>query len=137
MNVKLKNMMDKEYDDEKNATLKLKKCLICGRVVEVTNDEPVMCCGQEMVDVIPNSTDAAVEKHIPNYEKVEDEIFVTVNHVMEKDHYIEWLELVTDTEKIKVELYPEQEASARFPYVPGSKIYAYCNKHGLWVKEVE
>ena len=56
---------------------------------------------------------------------------------MEKDHYIEWLELVTDTEKIKVELYPEQEASARFPYVPGSKIYAYCNKHGLWVKEVE
>ena len=64
------------------AELKLKKCLICGRVVEVTNDEPVMCCGQEMVDVIPNSTDAAVEKHVPNYEKVEDEIFVTVNHVM-------------------------------------------------------
>ncbi len=119
------------------AELKLKKCLICGRVVEVTDDEPVMCCGQEMVDVVPNSTDAAVEKHVPNYEKVEDEIFVTVNHVMEKDHYIEWLELVTDTEKIKVELYPEQEASARFPYVSGSKIYAYCNKHGLWVKEVE
>ena len=119
------------------AELKLKKCLICGRVVEVTDDEPVMCCGQEMVDVVPNSTDAAVEKHVPNYEKVEDEIFVTVNHVMEKEHYIEWLELVTDSEKIKVELYPEQEAQARFPYVPGSKIYAYCNKHGLWVKEVE
>ena len=119
------------------AELKLKKCLICGRVVEVTNDEPVMCCGQEMVDVIPNSTDAAVEKHVPEYTIEGDEIVARVNHVMEQDHYIEWIELVTDTEKIKVELKPGDESVARFPYVKGSKIYAYCNKHGLWVKEVE
>ena len=115
----------------------IKKCLICGRVVEVTNDEPIMCCGQEMVDVIPNSTDAAVEKHVPNYEKVEDEIFVTVNHVMEKEHFIEWISLVKENTEVTVKLYPEQEAIARFPYMRGATIYAYCNKHGLWVKEVE
>lgn len=117
--------------------LKLKKCNICGRIVEVKDDEPVICCGQEMVDVIPNSVDAAVEKHVPTYERVEDEIYVKVNHVMEKEHYIEWLTMVANGETTKVELFPEQEASARFKYVKGAKLYAYCNKHGLWTTDVE
>jgi len=119
------------------AELKLKRCPICGKMIEVENDEPVICCGREMVNVIPNSVECAIEKHIPQYERVEDEIYVKVNHVMEKEHYIEWIELVSDNEKKKVELYPEQEASARFKYIPGSKIYAYCNKHGLWYCDVK
>lgn len=117
--------------------LKLKRCPICGRIIEVTNDEPVICCNVEMEDIIPNSVDCAVEKHVPTYERVEDEIFVKVNHVMEKEHYIEWICMVNGDEKTKVELYPEQEASARFPYVKGAKLYAYCNKHGLWENEVK
>ncbi len=117
--------------------LKLKRCEICGKIIEVENDEKVLCCGKEMVDIIPNTVECAVEKHIPTYEIVEDEIFVKVNHVMEKDHYIEWICMVTDDNKIKVELYPEQEASTRFPYVKGAKLYAYCNKHGLWEKEID
>ena len=78
--------------------IKLKKCNICGKVIEVTNDEPVMCCGQEMVDVKPNSVDCAIEKHIPTYTVNGDEIEVTVNHVMEEDHYIEWIAIA---QKIK------------------------------------
>ena len=27
-----------------------------------------------------------------------------------------------------------KKASAIFPYVKGSKIYSFCNKHGLWAK---
>ena len=30
-----------------------------------------------------------------------------------------------------------EEAVAEFEYVPSSKVYAYCNKHGLLMKEVE
>lgn len=117
--------------------LKLKRCTICGKISEVDGNEAIMCCGKEMEDIIPNSVDCAIEKHVPTYEKVEDEIFVKVNHVMEKDHYIEWIWMVDGDEKIKVELYPEQEASNRFPYIKGAKIYAYCNRHGLWETEVE
>ncbi len=117
--------------------LKLKVCRVCGRVVEANGDETIECCGRPMEDIVPNTVECAVEKHIPTYEKVEDEIFVKVNHVMEKDHYIEWICMVNGEEKTKVELYPEQEASARFPYVKGAKIYAYCNKHGLWENEVK
>lgn len=117
--------------------LKLKKCTICGRTSEVEENENMMCCGKEMEDIIPNTAECAVEKHIPTYDKVEDEIFVKVNHVMEKEHYIEWICMVNGDEKIKVMLYPEQDASTRFPYIKGAKIYAYCNKHGLWETEVK
>lgn len=116
--------------------LKLKKCPICGNIVRVYNDTEIMCCGNKMVNVVPNTVDCAVEKHIPTYEKVEDEILVKVNHVMEKEHYIEWICLVSDNKEYMTRLYPEQEAQARFPYIEGATIYAYCNKHGLWKKDI-
>ena len=44
---------------------------------------------------------------------------------------------VTDKKTVRVKLYPEQGTETRFEYIPGSTIYAYCNKHGLWKKTVE
>ena len=125
----------------KNALL-IKKCASCGALVKVIEDCTcencgIKCCGEEMKLLVPNSVDAAVEKHIPTYQLVEDEIFVKVNHVMEKEHFIEWICLVADNKEFFVRLYPEQNAECRFPYIPGSTIYAYCNKHGLWKKDVE
>ena len=55
---------------------------------------------------------------------------------MEKDHYIEWIAQVSENRTTRVRLYPEQSTETRFPYIPRSTIYAYCNKHGLWMKEV-
>lgn len=120
----------------------IKKCKNCGALVKVLKDCNcagcgMICCEEQMEIQVPNSVDAAVEKHVPVYEKIEDEIFVKVNHVMEKEHFIEWITLVSDNKEITVQLYPEQEAEVRFPYIPNSIIYAYCNKHGLWKKEVE
>ena len=120
----------------------IKKCVKCGALVEVINDCNcdncgIKCCGEQMVELIPNSVDAALEKHVPTYERVEDEIFVQVNHVMEKEHFIEWIAMVTDTRVCKVILSPEQNAECRFKYIPGAKLYTYCNKHGLWTSEVK
>ena len=120
----------------------IKKCKLCGAIVRVLKDCicencGIKCCGEEMEKLIPNSVEASAEKHIPTYEKVEDEIFVKVNHVMDKDHYIEWIALVKDNQEYIVNLYPEQNAECRFKYIPGSTIYAYCNKHGLWKIGVE
>ena len=120
----------------------IKRCKSCGAIVKVLNDCTcencgIKCCGEEMEILIPNSVEAAVEKHIPTFEKVEDEIYVKVNHVMDKEHYIEWIALVKDNKEYIVNLYPEQNAECRFKYIPGSTIYAYCNKHGLWKKDVD
>lgn len=121
---------------------KIAKCHKCGALVKIIEDCNcencgIMCCGEKMLILKPNTEDAASEKHIPTYERVEDEIFVKVNHVMEKEHYIEWIAMVSDERECTVKLYPEQNAECRFKYIPGSKLYAYCNKHGLWMSEVK
>ncbi|MGN1298558.1 MAG: desulfoferrodoxin family protein [Candidatus Scatovivens sp.] len=120
----------------------IKRCMSCGAVVKVIedcncNDCGIKCCGEEMKKLEANTFEASQEKHIPTYERVEDEIFVKLNHPMEKEHYIEWISLVKGEEEYFVKLYPEQNAECRFKYIPGSTIYAYCNKHQLWKKDVE
>lgn len=122
--------------------LVIRKCKTCGAMVKVlancnSEDCGIKCCGETMELQKPNTVECAIEKHLPTYEKVEDEIFVKVNHVMEKEHYIEWITLVKDNTEYTVKLYPEQNAEVRFKYIPGSTIYAYCNKHGLWKTDVE
>lgn len=121
--------------------LVIKRCDKCGAIVNVIEDCNcpgcgIVCCGEEMKVVKANSTDAVVEKHVPTFERVEDEIYVKVNHVMEKEHYIEWIAMVTDTSESMVKLYPEQGAECRFKYAPNAKLYAYCNKHGLWSADI-
>ena len=119
----------------------IKKCLKCGAVVKVIEDCEcsdcgVMCCNEKMVELKANSVDASVEKHKPEYKIENDELVVTVNHVMESDHYIEWICLVTDNSEEYVYLKPGVNAEARFNNSKG-KIYSYCNKHGLWMTKIE
>lgn len=122
--------------------LVLKRCLKCGALVEVfedctCDDCGIKCCGQNMVKVAPNSVDAAFEKHVPTFEVKGDKIVVKVNHVMQDDHFIEWIVYLTENEETKICLRPGQEAIAKFNYKRGAKLYAYCNKHGLWEAEVK
>ena len=120
----------------------IKKCLKCGALVKVLEDCTcencgIKCCGEEMKALVPNSVDAAFEKHVPTYEIKDGKIFIKVNHVMEEDHYIEWVSIVFDHKEVTTYFEPGKEAVAHCKYVPGSTIYAYCNKHGLWKAEVE
>ncbi len=120
----------------------VKKCKSCGATVRVIKDCNckgcgIVCCGESMEVVKPNSVDAAVEKHVPTYEIKDDKIYVTVNHVMEEEHYIEWISIVSDGRECTTYLKPGMEAKTHFKYIPGSTIYAYCNKHELWKKDVE
>lgn len=120
----------------------LKKCVKCGAMVEIIKDCTcdncgIKCCGMEMVTLIPNTEEASFEKHIPTYEVVGNYVVVTVNHVMEEDHYIEYIALDSDTINAKKYFKAGEIAKAVFPYVKGSKLYGYCNKHGVWETEVE
>ena len=122
--------------------LVVKKCSKCQTVIEVIKDCSsdkcgIKCCGEEMIEMIPNSVDAAFEKHVPNYEITDNHIIVIVNHVMEEEHFIEWIAMLSNNEITKKFLLPNEEAKVIFPYVKEGKIYAFCNKHGLWSKEVE
>ena len=120
----------------------IKKCMKCGAMVEVLKDCTcddcgIKCCGEQMRTFVPNTEEASFEKHMPVYEVIDDEIVVTVPHVMEEDHYIEWIALEDEMTSQKQMLVIGKEATAKFPYKKGSKVYSYCNKHGLWSVEVE
>ena len=117
-------------------------CRRCGNLIEMINDSGVtpICCGTDMETLVANSKEAATEKHIPVIEITNNIAKITVGevlHPMEEEHYIEWISLVKDNKEFFVKLYPEQSAEARFPYLKGSTLYAFCNKHGLWKAEVE
>lgn len=121
--------------------LKLKKCLKCNALVKVIEDCNcedcgIVCCGESMKDVKSNSVDAAFEKHVPVYEIDGSNIVITVNHVMEEDHYIKWISYVTNSLEIIKYFKPNEELKLTVPYEKEAKIYSYCNKHGLWEKEV-
>lgn len=121
-----------------NEELILKKCLKCGKVVRIMKGrENVVCCGEEMVTLVPNTEEASFEKHIPTYEISGEKITVKVNHVMEQEHYIEWILMITPEKECMKKFKPGDIAECQFKYVPGSKIYSYCNKHNLWCVEVK
>lgn len=114
-----------------------KKCNTCGQIVHVIkNENNLICCGKEMMELIPNSTDAAFEKHVPEYEINDNKIYVKVNHVMEDDHYIEWIAIENDKEFYMKKLNPGDTPEAIFDNISNAVIYSYCNKHNLWKKEI-
>ena len=118
------------------------RCPICGNIVELIdgNMDRIICCGKSMIKMIANTTDAVVEKHVPVYERVDNEIVVKVGeveHPMEEEHYIMWIAQVSKDKVVRVKLHPESKIEVRFPYISDSVLYAYCNKHGLWSCDVE
>ena len=117
------------------------RCNICGNVIEVIegNNKNIKCCGKEMELLIANSVDASLEKHVPSYKIIGDKIEVTIGetiHPMELDHYIMWIALVKDNKIIRYNLKPNDKPKVIFPLEKESIICAYCNKHGLWKKEI-
>ncbi len=120
--------------------MKFYKCEGCGKIVGMVKNSkcPTKCCGEPMVEMVANTTDAATEKHVPVY-KVEGNVVTVcvgdVAHPMLDAHYIEWVALQTKEGAQRKELKPGQEPKVRFALVDGDEVvevYAYCNLHGLW-----
>ncbi len=116
------------------------RCSHCGNIIAFVENKgvPVMCCGQKMDEIIPNTTDAAQEKHVPVITQEGNLVTVTVgsvNHPMLPEHFIEWISIETDKGNQRKVLQPNTAPTAQFALLDGEKIitaYAYCNLHGLW-----
>ena len=114
------------------------KCNICGNIIEVLHagQGELVCCGQPMELLEEKSTDAGLEKHVPVVETAAGAIKVKVGdvpHPMEENHYIEWVEVITDDGSCRQFLKPGAKPEADFD-VGGKKVAAreYCSVHGLW-----
>ena len=115
-------------------------CEHCGNMVAMVKDSgvPVMCCGQKMKEIVPGTTDAAVEKHVPVWEVRDNKVLVTVGaveHPMLPEHYIEWIAVHTRQGNQRKTLQPGEAPRACFALCEGDEVlavYAYCNLHSLW-----
>ncbi|MFW5847046.1 MAG: desulfoferrodoxin [Nanoarchaeota archaeon] len=115
------------------------KCEICGNIVEVLHEGSggLVCCGQPMKPQEENTVDATLEKHVPIIEENSEGVIIkvgSVEHPMTEEHYIEWIEIITENGTGKKYLKPGEKPEVKFPVK--TKILfarAYCNLHGLWV----
>lgn len=118
-------------------------CEHCGNIVEYVKNVgvPVMCCGQKMTELVPGTSDGAVEKHVPVVSVNGREVVVEVGaavHPMTEAHYIEWIVIETKKGSQKVKLSYTDEPRATFVLTEGDELvaaYTYCNLHGLWKSE--
>lgn len=118
-------------------------CKHCKNLVAVVNDSnvPIICCGEPMIELVPGSVDASVEKHVPEVKVEGNKITVEVGsviHPMIKEHYIMWIGLKTSKGFQIKHLTPEDAPKALFEIIDETPevVYAYCNIHGLWNKEL-
>ena len=104
-------------------------CPVCGNVIRMSGEAVVSCCGITLPPLEPEQAD---DEHSMKVEIVEDEYFVTMDHPMTKDHYISFIAAAMDQGEQFVKLYPEGNAEAGFKISRVRKLYAYCNRHGLF-----
>ena len=119
-------------------------CKHCGNLVTLMNNAgvPLVCCGEKMHELVPNTVEASGEKHVPVV-KVENNVVKVsvgaVNHPMLDEHFIEWVYVETEKGGQHKYLKPGSVPEVSFDLGDDKAVavYAYCNLHGLWKTEVK
>ena len=115
-------------------------CKICGNIITYATDSgvKVVCCGEEMQELVADTVEASKEKHIPVIEREGSVVTVkigSVPHPMIDAHYIGWVALETNMGCQFKELERNSTPEAKFALLEGDEViaaFAWCNLHGLW-----
>ncbi len=115
-------------------------CELCGKIIAMVKETavPTVCCGKNMKEIIPGTTDASEEKHVPVYKVEGNKVFVTVGateHPATPEHHIEWVSLQTKLGNQRKAITPGDPPKVCFSLCEGDAVdavYAYCNLHSLW-----
>ena len=121
---------------------KFYKCRHCGNVIEkvVNSGVSVVCCGENMQELVPNTVDASNEKHVPVVTWINDTTIKvevgSVAHPMLPEHHISFIYVETENGGIRVDLKDKPEAVISLGNERAVAVYEYCNLHGLWKTEL-
>jgi superoxide reductase len=126
-----------------NGKQKFYICKHCGNLAGLIEDKgvPMICCGERMSEIVPNTVEASVEKHLPIVEKSDYVLSVLVGsvpHPMEEAHHIAFVYVETERGGQRKCLKVGEEPKLSFAF-SGDKpvmVYASCNLHGLWKTEL-
>jgi len=120
------------------------RCSHCGNIAEkiVNSGVPMVCCGEPMQELVANTVEASVEKHLPAVTIVDEcttKVQVgSVPHPMTPEHHISFIYLETEVGGERVMLDVDGKPEAEFCTCAHKPIaaYEYCNLHGLWKTEI-
>ena len=120
------------------------RCSNCGNVIYLMNGDinNVRCCEKKMDELVPGSVDASSEKHVPEAYDINGRLDIQVGsviHPMLEKHYIEWIAVENEDGNMHIKyLKPGDEPKVSFcnHHRKIHRIYAYCNIHGLWAKDL-
>ncbi len=121
------------------------RCKHCGNIVGLifSGGGTLSCCGSEMEELIPNTTDAATEKHVPVIEQKGSSVTVkvgSVEHPSTPEHHIAWIYINTTQGGQRKSIEVGKSPVAHFELAEGEELvsaFEYCNLHGLWKAEAE
>ncbi len=101
------------------------------------------CCGEEMTLLQPKSLDQGNEKHLPVVERLSSSsIKVSIGsvlHPMTSEHWIQWI-LIAQNNTYQIKTFEPGETPVWIvDIISGqpSKVYEFCNLHGLWMTEIQ
>ena len=120
------------------------RCKHCGNIIAYAENKgvKVICCGEAMEKIEPNTVDASQEKHMPEITlngNIVEVVVGSVMHPMTTEHNISWVAIETIQGRQRKILAVDSEPKVHFALCDGDKVqtvYAYCNLHGLWKKEL-
>jgi len=118
-------------------------CQICGNITGIIKNSgvPIVCCGQKMSELVPNTVEASTEKHLPEVNVSGNSLNVNIGstpHPMESGHYIAFVYVETENGGQRKNLKAGDAPALTFSFSDDkpTAVYAYCNLHGLWKTEV-
>jgi len=127
-------------------------CKHCDNLIGIINDKgvPMVCCNEKMTELVPNTVEASVEKHLPVVSVETGSCSCgcecncisaqvgSILHPMESEHNITFVYVETDRGGQRKCLRVGEEPKVEFCVTKDKPIavYAYCNQHGLWKTEI-
>ena len=108
-------------------------CPVCGNIIHAMGEGAFSCCG---IVLPPLEAEPEDDEHRFRIENVENEQFITMDHPMTKEHSLSFLAWVTGDRLTLVKWYPEGNAETRIQLRGRGILYAYCNRHGLYMRRV-
>ena len=122
---------------------KFLKCENCGLTVHQFDDEnrELTCCGVKLKEMVPNTVEASVEKHIPVVKIEGNKLYVqvgVVEHPQTPAHFIEWIYVKCGTRTQGIKLTYKDKPVAEFwgEWSGKVEVQASCNNHGIWLSTI-
>lgn len=138
LSVSVPELLTGDVAANKNVSANMKRskfyvCPICGNVIHAMGEGVFSCCGIRLPALEEEAPDRA---HRIMVESVEGELFLSLNHPMEKGHFVSFIAYISDNGIQMEKLYPEQSPELRFRKMGHGSIFSFCNRHGLFCQDV-